>query len=70
MQEIKVPGLEPVIGQLVSGLLLNAFYSAQALHLSEGKPLDDAARADLLQSVLREWMKIYKVLEDLGDYMK
>lgn len=54
-------------GQIISGFLLNAFYSAQILQVSQGKTLDDQERAILLQVVIGEFHKMCALIKKAGE---
>ena len=55
--------IQQMVEQVVSGLLLNAFYSAQILQASQGKPLNDQELKVLLAETFRDWHEIKSLLQ-------
>lgn len=49
---------EDVTGQIVSGLLLNAFYSAQLLHVAQGGALTQETKESLFSGVVEQWNRM------------
>ena len=64
MEKIDIHGdARDVTGQIIGGLLLNAYYSAMHLHVAQGLTLDEKARSEIFLRVTNVWKEMCQVMK-------